>query len=159
MSKGRFHLNIITSDIKDDVIQEPNRKLRRLFLQNGSSGEAIQDMEFNDLNKMKIELFNTCCRQANWINRYKYSIKTQILNTQSDLENTVMYCLKDYDEVNPGTIFASKLDLKISDAWRLQAAVAKIRLEEEIGSLNDYVGKLREDFITTQKKEQDFYFF
>tara|TARA_B100000287_G_scaffold430805_1_gene486755 strand:+ start:1160 stop:1486 length:327 start_codon:yes stop_codon:yes gene_type:complete len=37
-----------------------------------------------------------------------------------------------------------------------QAAVAKIRLEEEIGSLNDYVGKLREDFITTQKKEQDF---
>ena len=35
--------------------------------------------------------------------------------------------LKDYDEVNPGTIFAKKFDLKVSDAWRLQTAVAKIR--------------------------------
>ena len=114
ISKGRFHLNIITSDIKDDVIQEPNRKLRRLLLQNGRDGVAIQDMAFNTLDDLKIELFNTCCRQANWINRYKYSIKTQILNTQSDLENTVMYCLKDYDEVN-GSCFTEIVDFKNSD--------------------------------------------
>ena len=114
MSKGRFHLNIITSDIKDDVIQEPNRKLRRLLLQNGRDGVAIQDMAFNTLNDLKIELFNTCCRQANWINRYKYSINTQILNTAIDLENTVMYCLKDYDEIN-GSCFTEIVDFKNSD--------------------------------------------
>ena len=71
-------------------------------------------MAFNTLDDLKIELFNTCCRQANWINRYKYSIKTQILNTQSDLENTVMYCLKDYDEVN-GSCFTEIVDFKNSD--------------------------------------------
>ena len=114
ISKGRFHLNIITSEIKDDVIQEPNRKLRRLFLQNGSDHVAIQDMEFNDLDDLKIELFNTCCRQANWINRYKYSINTQILYTPTDLDNTVMYCLKDYDEVN-GSCFTEIVDFKNSD--------------------------------------------
>ncbi len=111
---GRFHLNIIATQIKDAVIEEPNRKLRRLFLQNGSSGVAIQDMEFNDLDDMKIELFNTCCRKANWINRYKYSINTQILKTPTDLNNTVMYCLKDYDEVN-GSCFTEIVDFKNSD--------------------------------------------
>lgn len=35
--------------------------------------------------------------------------------------------LADYDAANPGTVFADGLRLSIPDAWRLQAAVAKLR--------------------------------
>ena len=35
--------------------------------------------------------------------------------------------LADYDEVNPGTVFAEGLRLSIPDAWRLQTAVATLR--------------------------------
>ncbi|MEM9441391.1 MAG: hypothetical protein AAGA73_13160 [Pseudomonadota bacterium] len=35
--------------------------------------------------------------------------------------------LADYDDANPGTVFADGLRLSIPDAWRLQAAVATLR--------------------------------
>lgn len=38
-----------------------------------------------------------------------------------------MRMLADYDDVNPGTIFAEGLRLSIPDAWRLQATVAALR--------------------------------
>tara|TARA_Y100001938_G_C7970856_1_gene369262 strand:- start:74 stop:403 length:330 start_codon:yes stop_codon:yes gene_type:complete len=37
-----------------------------------------------------------------------------------------------------------------------QAAIAKIKLEEEIDSLNNYVNGLRTEFVETQKKEEKF---
>ena len=37
-----------------------------------------------------------------------------------------------------------------------QAAITKIKLEEEIDNLNDYVGTLRKQFVETQKKEMKF---
>ena len=37
-----------------------------------------------------------------------------------------------------------------------QAAIAKIKLEEEIDGLNKYANDLREQFIETQKKETEF---
>ena len=71
-------------------------------------------MAFNTLDDLKIELFNTCCRQANWINRYNYSIQTQVLETRKDLRNTAMYCLKDYDEQD-GLCFTEVIDFESSD--------------------------------------------
>ena len=93
ISKGRFHLNIISSGIDSKKIHEATmkRKVRKLFYENGKYGIAIKDMFFKSIDELKIELFNTCCRQANWINRYKYSIKTQVLNESTDLDKTVMY--------------------------------------------------------------------
>ena len=95
--EGRFHLNIISSSIKDSAIEEPNRKVRRLMLENGRFDIPIENNVYRDLDELKIELFNACCKRANWVNRYKYSIKTQMLYEPSDLENAAYYCLKDYD--------------------------------------------------------------
>jgi len=94
--EGRFHLNIISSSIKDSAIEEPNRKVRRLMLENGRFDIPIESNVYRDLDELKIELFNACCKRANWVNRYKYSIKTQMLYEPSDLENAAYYCLKDY---------------------------------------------------------------
>ena len=119
ISKGRFHLNIISSGIDSKKIHEATmkRKVRKLFYENGKYGIAIKDMFFKSIDELKIELFNTCCRQANWINRYKYSIKTQVLNESTDLENTVMYCLKDYDDKD-GLCFTEVIDFDNSDFIR-----------------------------------------
>jgi hypothetical protein len=95
--EGRFHINIISSNIKDSVIEEPNRKVRRLMLENGRFDVPIENNVYNNLDDLKIELFNACCKRANWVNRYKYSIKTQMLDEPNDLESAVLYCLKDYD--------------------------------------------------------------
>ena len=62
---------------------------------------------------MKIELFNACCRQANWINRYKYSIKTQIMTKESDIQNSLWYCLKEYR--NDKEDFTDVIDFENSD--------------------------------------------
>jgi hypothetical protein len=97
--EGRFHLNIITSSIRDSAIDFSNRKCRRLFSEDGKiKGVPIKDCVYNeDYEDLKIDLFNAAVRKANWVNRYKHSIKTQVLDGPSDLENTVFYCLKDYD--------------------------------------------------------------
>ena len=112
-------MNIISSDIESHKINRDTmkRKVRKLLYENGKYGIAIKDMFFKSIDELKIELFNTCCRQANWINRYKYSIKTQVLNESTDLENTVMYCLKDYDEKD-GLCFTEVIDFDNSDFIR-----------------------------------------
>jgi hypothetical protein len=96
--EGRFHLNIITSSIPDAAVEEPNRKCRRLFLQDGKiKGVPIRDCVYNeDLEELKIDLFDACVFQANWVNRYKYAIQTQMLYETADLENAVYYCLGDF---------------------------------------------------------------
>jgi len=94
--EGRFHINIISSSIKDSSIEEPNRKIRRLMLENGKFDIPIENNVYADLDDLKVELFNACCRKANWVNRYKYSIKTQMLYEPTDLESVVYYCLGDF---------------------------------------------------------------
>jgi hypothetical protein len=94
--EGRFHINIISSSIKDYVIEEPNRKVRRLMLENGRSNVPIENNVYKNIDDLKIELFNACCKRANWVNRYKYSVKTEMLYEPTDLENVVYYCLGDY---------------------------------------------------------------
>ena len=94
--KGRFHLNIITTNIPDDAIENPNRKCRRLWTEEGRMGVPIENLVYNDLDQLKIELFNACCRRAEWVNRYKPAIKTQWLDDPTDVHATVEYCMKDH---------------------------------------------------------------
>ena len=95
--KGKYHLNIITSQIRDCVIEEPNRKIRRLLGDDGRMGVPIKDLVFNDLDDLKEELVNACIRRASeWVNRFQYSVKTQFLLEPIDLDAIVRYCLKDY---------------------------------------------------------------
>jgi len=115
--KGRFHINIISSNIKDSSIEEPNRKVRRLMLENGRFDIPIEQNCYRDLDEMKIELFDTCCKRANWCNRYKYSIKTQILYEPTDLESVSYYCLKDYDSKS-NTDFTDIIVWKASDFYK-----------------------------------------
>ena len=95
--EGRFHINIISSSIKDNTIEEPNRKVRRLMLENGRFDVPIENNVYRDLDELKIELFNACCKRCNWVNRYKYSIKTQVLYEPTDVENVVDYCMGDFN--------------------------------------------------------------
>tara|TARA_Y100001963_G_C6790281_1_gene455024 strand:+ start:4600 stop:5256 length:657 start_codon:yes stop_codon:yes gene_type:complete len=96
--QGRFHLNIISSLIKDDVIERPDRKMRRLMTDDSRIGIPIRRTNYENKKDMKIDLFNACCKRARWVNRYKYSIQTQYLYEPTDLKNTVFYCLKDYQD-------------------------------------------------------------
>ena len=94
--EGRYHIHLITSGIKDGFVKEPNRRCKRLFYEQGSIGVPIKHMEFLDIDDMKIELFNACCKKANWINRYKYSIHTEFLYDGCELGRCINYCLKEY---------------------------------------------------------------
>lgn len=47
--------------------------------------------------------------------------------TEKTLKTIAGQMLADYDEAEPGTVFADGLRLEVPDAWRLQAAVAHLR--------------------------------
>ena len=58
--EGRFHVHLITSGIDSSMLNNPNRKCRRLF-------SDIDAGHFHT-DELSIELFNACCRKADWIN-------------------------------------------------------------------------------------------
>jgi hypothetical protein len=115
--QGRFHINLVSSSIKDGSIEEPNRKIRRLMLENGRFDIPIENNVYRDLDELKIELFDACCKKANWVNRYKYSIKTQMLYEPSDLESVVFYSLKDYNDKS-GIDFTDIVVFEASDFYK-----------------------------------------
>lgn len=115
ISKGRFHVNIISSEIKSHTVNKEtmNRKVRRLSYENNQYGIAIKDMNFNSEDDYKKELFNTCVRKANWVNIFRPSIHTQLLRESDDLKYTLNYCLKDYFEDK--ACFTEVIDFDNSD--------------------------------------------
>ena len=119
LKKGKFHLNIITSNIKDRIIEEPNRKIRRLLNDNGRMNIPIKDFQYTDIDELKIELVNACIKRAsNWVNRFQYSIKTQLLLEPSDLEDTTLYCLKEFSKKQNPTDFTDVVCFKSSDFYK-----------------------------------------
>lgn len=121
--EGRFHLNIITSSIPDAAVEEPNRKCRRLFLQDGKiKGVSIRECVYNeDLEELKIDLFDACVSQAKWVNRYNNSVETQMLYEPTDLENVVDYCLGDFNGTckdKKGNKIRNELDFLDIIVWR-----------------------------------------
>ena len=116
-SEGRYHVNIITTQIPDHAIEEPNRKCRKLLLEDDSyMGVPIGSRVYSDLDEMKIELFNACCRKANWVNKYKWSVKTQMLYDPADVESCVFYCLKEFSP-KKGKDFIDVVDFDNSDFY------------------------------------------
>lgn len=107
--EGRFHIHLLTSGINDSAVLQPNRKCRRLSLYQ----ESCNNINSNSVCEYKIRLFDECCKQANWINRYSYSIKTSVNKTNTDLRNRTHYCLKHYkhDELD----FMDIIDFDNSD--------------------------------------------
>jgi hypothetical protein len=117
LKRGKFHLNIITSNIKDRIIEEPNRKIRRLLNDNGKMNIPIKDFQYTDIDELKIELVNACIKRAsNWVNRFQYSIKTQLLLEPSDLEDTTLYCLKEFSKKQAD--FTDVVCFKSSDFYK-----------------------------------------
>jgi len=118
--EGRYHINLITTQIKDNAIEEPNRKCRRLMLEDSCiKGVPIKNRVYDDLDDLKIELFDACCKQANWVNRYKYAIKTQMLYDPRDVRQTTEYCLKEFSD-KTGKDFMDVIDFKNSDFYNPQ---------------------------------------
>ena len=117
IKEGRFHINVIMSPIPDDAVEQPNRKCRRLFYENSRIGIPINQRTYDEesIDELKEDLVNACCRQANWINRFSGSVKTQSLYEPLDVSNTVEYCLKDY--VNHKCDFTDIVVFKASDFY------------------------------------------
>ena len=83
-------------------------------------GVPIANRVYGDLDEMKIELFNACCRKANWVNKYKWSVKTQMLYDPADIESCVFYCLKEFSP-NKGKDFMDVVDFHNSDFYNPEA--------------------------------------
>ena len=69
-----------------------------------------------NLDDLKIDLVNACCRKANWINRFSGSVKTQMLYEPLDLFNTTDYCLKNY--IDESTDFTDIVVFSASDFYK-----------------------------------------
>lgn len=95
--EGRFHINLISSSIPDGSIEEPNRKLRKLINDTGGKDYYKTSYSYTGIDGMKEKLVDACCKTANWVNRYKYSVETKTLYEPTDLESVVYYCLGDYN--------------------------------------------------------------
>lgn len=120
--EGRFHLNIVTSSMPDADLEDPKRRCRRLFFKDGKTkGVPIRNCVYNeDLDELKLDLFNACVSQADWVNRYQYAVKTQMLYEPTDLENVVYYCLGDFNgrcEDKKGNKIRNELDFMDIIAW------------------------------------------
>jgi len=115
IEEGRFHINLITTDIKDIKVEEPDRKVKRLMNSNNGFGIPIMNM-IGDLDAIKLQLFDASVRNCEWVNRFRYSIKTQYLDTKEDVERTIKYCLKDY--INKQTDFTDIIVSKASDFYK-----------------------------------------
>ncbi len=113
VNEGRYHIHLITSGINDSTVLQPNRRCKRLFYEHGSIGIPIKHMDFIDTDDKKIELFNACCKKANWINRYKYSIHTEFIDNPDELRRCSNYCLKEYR--NDAKDFMDVVDFSNSD--------------------------------------------
>jgi len=113
---GRFHINLITTDINDNTIEEPDRKIRRLLNENNGYGIPISSM-VGDIDTIKISLLEAAIKQADWVNKFQYSIKTQWLNTEDDLKRTIRYCFKDY-LINNKVDFSDIIVSKASDFYK-----------------------------------------
>lgn len=59
--------------------------------------------------------------------RYKYLSDKMSIHSDEAISALAKQMLLDYDAHNPGTPFADGLNLELSDAWRLQTAVADLR--------------------------------
>ena len=100
IQEGRFHINLIVSPITDDAVLEPNRKCRRLLSQPDYDkfGIPIENNTYSDIEEYKMALINACIRTCGWVNKYQYSVKTQLVETPEDLEEVSNYCLKTYKD-------------------------------------------------------------
>jgi hypothetical protein len=96
--EGRFHINLLISPITDESVLQPNRKCRRLLSEPDYNrfGLPIENQTYSDIEDYKIALINACIRQCQWVNKYRYSIKTQLVETPEDLDTVGNYCLKTY---------------------------------------------------------------
>jgi len=117
IKEGRYHVNILISPISDEAVLEPNRKCRRLMSEPDYErfGLPIQNQTYNHVEDYKVALINACLRTCEWINRYSYSIVTQLVETPEDLHNVSNYCLKTYEQ--GGKDFVDIVEFSASDFY------------------------------------------
>ena len=136
--KGKFHTHLLISPIPDCLLESPHSKLRRLWERPSSRGIPINLVKYqdDDLSALKIDLINACLRQADWVNRYSYTLETEPLNTPDDLWRTGHYCLKTYSQ-KTGLDFLEVIDWENSD---LEASKEK-KQNEKAANLHQCVQK------------------
>lgn len=114
--KGKFHSHLLISPISDCLLKNPHSKLRKLWDKPSNTGTPIKSVRYqdDDLTSLKTDLINACLRQAEWVNRYSYTLETKPLDTPDDLWRTGHYCLKTYSH-KTGLDFLEVIDWDNSD--------------------------------------------
>ncbi len=115
--EGRFHINLLISPIEDSSVLEPNRKCRRLLKEPDYNrfGMPIENQTYSDIEEYKVALIEACIRSCGWVNKYKYSVKTQVVETPEDLHQVTNYSLKTYQE--GGSDFMDIVEFGSSDFY------------------------------------------
>lgn len=113
--RNKFHTNLIVGPISDEVLENPNSKLQRLWESPGRMGIPISQLTYNpyDLTDLKIDLLNSTIRLHPDVNNYSHSVKTQLLETSEDIWEVFDYSLKDI--TRKGLDFMEVLDIENSD--------------------------------------------
>lgn len=111
--KGKYHTNLLIGPITDHQIEEPKSKLRKLWDTPGGMGVPIINHHYDDLTNLKIDLINSCLRLHPDVNKFRPSVRTQVLKTPEDLWNVGHYSLKDI--TRKGLDFMEVLDWENSD--------------------------------------------
>ena len=115
---GRFHSHIMMTDIDENLLLEPHCKLARLWDENGHMDLPIKNIQYTDINMLKIDLINAALKKADWIPNNDYNlhskpVKIDILDDSEDVKRVLHYNLKEC--YNKGTDFTQVIDWDNSD--------------------------------------------
>lgn len=99
--QGRYHTHIITSNISDNAITEPNRKCRRYL------NEYKEWLEVYSPNVKTIKpiIIKSVVGSVDWIRKWDNSINIECIWNEGDLANYVCYCLKTYTDLRSELCF------------------------------------------------------
>jgi hypothetical protein len=92
--KGAYHTNFYIGGIDDEVIEQPNPYLIKLFYQPDELGIPVNCRNIQDIESLKILLLNVCIRDAKWVGRHPSALNLQYAPKKSDTET--FYFLKDF---------------------------------------------------------------
>ena len=99
--QGRYHTHIISSNISDIAITEPNRKCRRYLNQ---YKEWI-NYSNPDVKTLKPTIIKSVVGSVEWVRKWDNSINIKCIWTEGDLANYVCYCLKTYTNLKSELCF------------------------------------------------------
>ena len=99
--QGRYHTHIITSNISDNAITQPNRKCRR-YLNEYNEWLKVYSP---DVKILKPVIIKSVVGSVEWVRKWDNSINIECISSAPDLARYVCYCLKTYTDIRSELCF------------------------------------------------------